>query len=99
MMGLERSSLIGGPPDPVVTVEDTPETGRSQALKDAAYASLQGSAKSKAAQALVRAACAQLATYEREHGTHQHRPGPAVEEAVGAFLADLLVAQSGRDAE
>ena len=55
---------------------------------------MQGSAKSKAAQALVRAACAQMAAYEREQGTHQHKPGPAVHEAVGAFLADLLVAQS-----
>jgi hypothetical protein len=35
-----------------------------------------------------------VARYEGERGTHQHKPGPAVQEAVGAFLADLLVAQS-----
>jgi hypothetical protein len=78
----------------VVTIENTVDVTRAQALKDAAYASLQGRAKSKAAQALVRAACAQVARYESEHGTHQHKPGPAVDEAIGAFLADLLVAQS-----
>jgi hypothetical protein len=83
-----------GPPDLVVKIADTSDTTRAQALQDAAYASLQGSAKSKAAQALVRTTCAQVARYEREHGTHQHKPGPAVHEAVGAFLADLLVAQS-----
>ena len=78
----------------MVTRADTTDATRTQALQDAAYASLQGRAKSKAAQALVRAACAQMAAYEREQGTHQHKPGPAVHEAVGAFLADLLVAQS-----
>jgi hypothetical protein len=75
-------------------VADTPDTARIQALRDAAYASLQGAAKSKAALALGRAICAQVAKYERDHSTHQHKPGPAVELAVDAFLADLLVAQS-----
>ena len=78
----------------MVTVADTTDAARPQALRDAGYASLQGSAKSKAAQALVRAACAKMAAYEREQCTHQHKPGPAVHGAVGAFLADLLVAQS-----
>jgi hypothetical protein len=67
---------------------------RAQALKDAAHASLQGSAKSKAANKLVATLCARLAAYESEHATYQHKPGPAVEKAIGAFLADLLVAQS-----
>lgn len=77
-----------------MTIADTTDAARAQGLQDASYASLQGRAKSKAAQALVRAACSQVAKYERQHGTHQHKPGRAVEEAVGAFLADLLVAQS-----
>ena len=38
--------------------------------------------------------CAQVVAYEREYGTHQHKPGHAVDKAVGAFVADLLVAQS-----
>ncbi len=76
----------------MVTIEDT--TDITQAFRDAAFASLQGSAKSKAALALVRAACTQVARHEHVNGTHQHKPGAAVEEAVGAFLADLLVAQS-----
>jgi hypothetical protein len=73
---------------------DTTDATRTQALQEAAYASLHGSAKSKAAKALVRATCAKVAAYENEQATHHHKPGPAVHHAVGAFLADLLVAQS-----
>ncbi len=72
---------------------DTTNTARSQALQDAGYASLQGSAKSKAAKALVRAICAKVTAYESDHSTHQHKSGK-VHDAVAAFLADLLVAQS-----
>ena len=39
----------------MVTVADITDATRPQALRDAGYASLQGSAKSKAAKALVRA--------------------------------------------
>jgi hypothetical protein len=79
---------------PDVTPEDTVDATRTQVLQDATYASLQGSAKSKAAQALVGAVFAQVAAYESAHRTQQHKPGAAVQEAIGAFLADLLVAQS-----
>ena len=78
----------------MVTIADDIDVPRAQTLQDAAYASLQGRAKSKSAQALVRAVCSQLAAYEGQHSSHQRKPGPAVEKAVGAFLADLLVAQS-----
>jgi hypothetical protein len=67
---------------------------RPQALRDAAHASLQGSAKTKEAEELVAALCTRVAAYESEHGTYQHKPGAAVEKAIGAFLADLLLAQS-----
>jgi hypothetical protein len=77
-----------------MTATDTMDDTRTQALRDAAYASLQGSAKSRAANALVMAVCAQVAGYETEHGTYEHKPGPLVHGAVAAFLADLLVAQS-----
>jgi hypothetical protein len=73
---------------------DATDTVRAKALQDATFASLQGSAKSKAANKLVATLCARLAAYEIEHDTHQHKPGSAVEKAIGAFLADLLVAQS-----
>jgi hypothetical protein len=76
-----------------MTIADIEDATRAQALKDAAHASLQGSAKSKAANKFVAILCARLAAYESEHGTYQHKPGPAVEKAIGAFLADLLVAQ------
>src|SRR4051812_496055 len=78
----------------MITISDATYAIRAQALKDAAYASLQGSAKSKAAKALVRAVCGQVAAYESQHDTYQHKPGPKVDQAVTAFLADLLVAQS-----
>jgi len=77
-----------------LTTTEVIDDTRAQALKDAAYASLQGKARSKAATKLVATLCARLAAYESEHGTYQHKPGPAVKTAIGAFLADLLVAQS-----
>jgi hypothetical protein len=77
-----------------MTTTDAVDDTRTQALRDAAHASLQGSPKSKAAKKLVAALCAQVAGYETEHGTYEHKPGPLVQGAVGAFLADLLVAQS-----
>jgi hypothetical protein len=55
---------------------------------------LQGRPKSKAATALVEAVFNQVAAYENERATYQHKPGSPVHDAVGAFLADLLVAQS-----
>jgi hypothetical protein len=78
-----------------MTITDNTDDQRAQALRDASFASLQGSAKSKAAQALVKDACARVAAYESKGGTRQYKAGLAVNEAVGAFLADLLVAQSG----
>jgi hypothetical protein len=77
-----------------MTTTEVIDATRAEALRDAAHASLQGSAKSKAANKFVAILCARLAAYESEHGTYQHKPGPAVEKAIGAFLADLLVAQS-----
>src|SRR4051794_13837196 len=77
-----------------MSTTDTTVDTWAQALKDAAHASLQGSAKSKAAQALVGAVYTQVAKYERDHGTNHHKPGSAVKQAIGAFLADLLMAQS-----
>jgi hypothetical protein len=56
--------------------------------------SVGGLLRNSQAKALVGAACAQVAAYESEHGTYQHKPGPAVNAAIGAFLADLLVARS-----
>jgi hypothetical protein len=77
-----------------VTSTDTADDTRAQALRDARFASLQGCPKSKAATALVEAVFNQVAAYENEHATYQHKPGSPVHAAVGAFLADLLVAQS-----
>jgi hypothetical protein len=77
-----------------MTTTDTIDDTRPEALRGAAYASLQGSAKSKAANALVETVFAQVAFYETKHSTFARKPGPLVHEAIGAFLADLLVAQS-----
>jgi hypothetical protein len=78
-----------------MTATDTIDDTRPRALQDAAFAALRGSASSKAAKALVAAVCAQVAAFEDEHGTKKYKPGQAVDDAVGAFVADLLVAQSG----
>jgi hypothetical protein len=79
--------------DTTVTTVTT-DTERSQALKEAAFASLQGVAKTKGAKALVAALLAEVVVHEIRNGTHRHKPGAPVEEAIGALLADLLVAQS-----
>jgi hypothetical protein len=42
----------------------------------------------------VKDACLQLVAFESKHSTKKYKPGPGVEYAVGAFLADLLAAQS-----
>lgn len=77
-----------------MTNTDTTDDTRAQALRGASFAPLQGSPKSKAATALVDAVFNQVAAYEIEHATYQHKPGSSVRAAVGAFLVDLLVAQS-----
>jgi len=73
---------------------------QAQALRDAAYASLQGSASTAEARALVDAVCARVAAYEIEHGVRTNGRGAAqlakLKKATGAFLADLLVVHSGK---
>jgi hypothetical protein len=77
-----------------VTATDTADDTRAEGLRGAAYASLQGRAVTKAAKALVKATCAEVDAYESKHNTYKHKAGLAVHAAVGAFLADLLTAQS-----
>jgi hypothetical protein len=71
-------------------IADIKDATRAQALKDAAHASLQGSAKSKAANKLVATLGARLAAYESEHATYEHKPGAAVERCKIARNTDPL---------
>ena len=70
-----------------------PSDGR--ALRNAAFASLLGYPLTKSAKRLVNEVYARVAADQRKHAIRQANENK-LRNAVGAFLADLLVAHSGR---
>jgi hypothetical protein len=71
---------------------------RARALQGATFATLRGRAITQEAKALVGDLCEQVTAYEiaREVRKNQRKStGAKFQQAVGAFLADLLLAQTG----